>query len=171
MRIEVKGVDPASGELDPHGIPQIACPARRDDVNPQFTCLTCPCAVSLETHEAVDDLGLAFHLVDAVECDFREGQRALAISELPFPDRLRGNRQISATLVAQAVECPLLRRPEVISPLAVEANGRRWVKTASCGSCQFYRGLAGESAGAVDGSQYVQCSAPRDYAASESSRG
>ena len=74
MRIDIRGIDPASGKPDPHGIPQVACPARREDVNPQFTCLNCPFAASVETHEAVDDWGLAFRMVDAVECAFIGGR-------------------------------------------------------------------------------------------------
>jgi hypothetical protein len=153
LRIESIGVDPASGRPDPHGIPQIACPARREEVNPQFTCLSCPCAASLESHDAVDDRGMAFQVVDAVQCDYRESETLLSVATQSFPNALRPSAMVAQTITRPGVACPLLRRPERIAPLAVEVGRERWVPVSACRSCQFYRGVAGDP-------ESVTCAAP-----------
>jgi hypothetical protein len=162
LRIQSSGIDPASGRPDPHGIPQIACPARRGEVNPQFTCLSCPCAASLEYHDAVDDRGLPFRVVDAVQCSYRERESRLPVSTRPFPNALRPSA-MATTLPRPAVACPLLRSPERIAPLAAEVDGKRWVPLSTCRSCQFYRGAAGEPAATGGGAAEpatVLCAAP-----------
>jgi hypothetical protein len=132
-------------------------------VNPQFTCLGCPCAASLESHDAVDDRGLPFQVVDAVECEYREMEAELAVSMQSFPNALGVAGRMMEALSRPAVACPLLRRPGRVAPLSVEVEGERWVPVSACRSCQFYRGVVGAPA---DGSRReaapaaVVCAAP-----------
>jgi hypothetical protein len=141
--IKAKGIDPISDDPDPHGIPQIACPARRDDVNPQFTCLNCPCAASLDTHQAVDDRGAPFYLVDAVDCRFEENQNELDAVWREFPSLLSGFVENPPPRVEPGVACPLLSSPGCTAPLVLEIDGKKWVPVGNCRSCQFFRGLEG----------------------------
>lgn len=68
VKIAARRIDSITGEDDPHGIPQMDCPARGGEINPQFSCRDCPCALSLDTHEVVDDRGDRFQMVIAEEC-------------------------------------------------------------------------------------------------------
>lgn len=143
MRIDATRIDPITGDCDLHGIPQIACPARRDEVNPQFTCLNCPCAGGLETHQAIDDRGAPYHIVDAVDCQFEEMEERLAAVWREFPTLLAGIVENPAPRVEPGVVCPLLSDPGRSAPLVLDIGGEKWVPVGNCRSCQFYRGLEG----------------------------
>ncbi|MHB0871548.1 MAG: hypothetical protein ACYC66_08955 [Chloroflexota bacterium] len=163
MRIEATHIDPYTEEPDPHGIPQIACPACDREVNPQFSCLRCPCAVELETHQAVDDRGSPFYLVDAVECSCREGGRRLVAELREFPTLLTGVVEGALPRVEPGVACPLLAWPGQSAPVALEIDGVRWVPVGNCRSCQFYRDIeedAGRRSPEGEASVVVICSAP-----------
>ena len=144
MRIEATRIDPMTGEPDPHGIPQIACPGCGGDVNPQFTCLNCPCAVQLETHPAVDDRGSSYYLVDAVECSFGGGHRKLPARQRRFPTPLAALVAEAPPRVELGVVCPLLSWPGKSAPLLLEIEGVKWVPVGNCRTCQFYRGIEGD---------------------------
>ncbi len=159
MRIAAHRIDPATGEPDPYGIPQIACPARGDDVNPQFTCRDCPCAERVDTQEAIDDLGQPFYMVDAVECAFEDAAKRLRARAQPFPTPLTGLVPGAGPRVELGVHCPLPALGRPAPPLSVRLEEQVWVPVTHCRLCQFFRGLAGEvSADAGDAS--VVCSAP-----------
>ena len=162
MRIESRGIDPITGEPDRHGIPQIACPARRDDVNPQFTCLDCPCAGELETHQAIDDRGAPYYIVDAVDCLFEEGSRRLDAYWQQFPSLLAGVVENAPPRVEPGVVCPLLASPKRSAPLCLEVDGVRRIPVGNCRSCQFYRGVEGDRGERSLGSSagVVVCAAP-----------
>ncbi len=160
MKIRAHGIDPNTGELDPHGVPQIACPGRRDDVNPQFTCRRCPCAADVETHEAVDDLGQPFHLIDAVECVFQEADRKLPTAWQRFPNPLAGRVNSVPPRMEAGVACPL---PTMGPPVLPRMGGNVWVPVSHCRLCQFHRGVEGEIRMVTlgeRGSAMIVCSAP-----------
>ncbi len=166
MRIQATRIDPMTGEPDPHGIPQIDCPGRRGEVNPQFTCLRCPCAMELETHQAIDDLGGPYYLVDAVKCTFQADPRSLPAQRQRFPTLVAGG----PPRVELGVICPLLSWPDRSAPLWIEMEGKKWVPVGNCSSCQFYRGLEREpGSSAVVGGAHLLCSAPLAPATSPSS--
>ncbi|MGE5620445.1 MAG: hypothetical protein ACM3US_14460 [Sphingomonadaceae bacterium] len=163
MRIEAIRIDPYTEEPDPHGIPQIACPACGRQVNPQFTCLRCPCAAGLQTHEAVDDRGSPFHLVDAVECSHQGGDSRLPAEVREFPTLLTGVVEGASPRVEPGVVCPLLAWPEQVAPLALEIDGERWVPVGNCRSCQFFRGIEKDAEERTQEGRepvFVVCSAP-----------
>lgn len=163
MKIRARGIDPITGEADPHGIPQIACPARRDDVNPQFTCRVCPFAAEVEEHQAVDDLGAPFYMIDAVECTFDGEPVRLPASWQRFPNPFGRKAEPPLPLVEPGVPCPLLTWPERSAPVTLESDGARWVPVGTCRTCQFCRGVEGEripgSPGAGAGVGVI-CTAP-----------
>jgi len=160
LRIEATHIDPMTGEPDPHGIPQIACPARCGEVNPQFTCLRCPFARGLETHQAVDDRGSPFFLVDAVECAFEGEGRSLPARLQAFPTPLMGVVEGAAPRMEAGVICPLLAWPGQSAPLWLEADGAAWVPIGNCRSCQFFRGMEGEADKGRAAVASVICSCP-----------
>ncbi len=149
-------------------MPQIACPARRDDVNPQFTCRNCPCAADVETHEAVDDLGQPFRLVDTVECVFQEVVRKLPAVWQSFPSPLAGVVKGVLPRMEAAVACPLPAMGLPAPPMSLRMDGKVWTPVSHCRLCQFHRGVervfrpaaSGVSAGTV-----VVCSAPEEVPA------
>lgn len=163
MWIKARGIDPLTGEADRHGIPQIACPARQGDVNPQFTCRDCPCARQLEMHQAIDDRGDPFYIVDAVQCDFDRQPQQLVALWRSFPSLLEGLVENPPPRVEPGVACPLLSWPDRTAPLAVDIDGVSWAPEGNCRSCQFYRGSEGNptacSLGEGAGVRVV-CSAP-----------
>jgi hypothetical protein len=144
VRVQATHIDPITGESDPHGIPQVACPARGEEVNPQFTCLRCPCAKELETHQAIDDRGGPYYLVDAVECGFRGEGQGLPTRQQRFPTPLAGLVEGAPPRVELGVVCPLLAWPGQSAPAWLEVDGAKWVPVGNCRSCQFYRGIKGE---------------------------
>ncbi len=163
MRIEATRIDPITGERDPHGIPQIACPGCRSEVNPQFTCLRCPCALEMETHQAVDDRGGPYYLVDVVECGFEGESRALPAQRQQFPTLLAGLVEGAPPRVGLGVVCPLLSWPGQSAPLLLEIEGEKWVPVGNCRTCQFYRGVEGVlELSAADGESRaaVLCASP-----------
>lgn len=159
------GIDPYTGEYDPHGIPQIDCPARLDQVNPQFTCRHCPCAIEMETHQAIDDRGSPFHVVDAVECGFDGEPSLLAALWQRFPSLLEGLIDDAPPRTEPGVPCPLLTWPKRSAPILVEVDGVRWIPVSHCCACQFYRGTKGRETtpGMVgqDAGLAVVCASPR----------
>lgn len=144
MRIEARGIDPTTGEPDRHGVPQIACPARQDEVNPQFTCRSCPSALRVETHPAIDDRGGPFYMVDAVECGFEGEPMSLPARLLAFPSFHSGMVKGAPSRVESGVACPLLARPDRAAPISLAIEGVRWVPIGNCRTCQFYRGTEGK---------------------------
>ena len=166
MKIQARGIDPLTGDPDPHGIPQIACPARREDVNPQFACLTCPCAGELDTHQAVDDRGAPYYIVDAVDCLFGDYERRIAATWREFPSLLAGIVENAPFRIEPGVVCPLLTVPERSAPLVLEVDGTRWVPVGNCQSCQFYRGLEGSKnkyKSGADAGVVLVCAAPAEH--------
>lgn len=163
MKIHARGIDPETGEPDQHGVPQMACPARRDDVIPQFTCRRCPCAAGVETHEAIDDLGQPFHLVDAVECTFQDKASGLPVVWQQFPNpSARAVKDVIRRTEA-GVACPLPAMGLPVPPISLRMEGNVWVPVSHCRLCQFHRGVKGEISTAalrLDAGAVVVCSAP-----------
>ncbi len=157
MRIEARRIDPVTGEPDSHGIPQIACPGCRTEVNPQFTCRDCPCALELESHQAIDDRGDPFYLVDAVDCGFLDESRRMEAVERRFPNLLEGIVEGVQPRVEPGVICALLSWPGRAAPVSLEVDGAKWVPLGNCRSCQFYRGVEGDPR---TGGVVVVCTAP-----------
>ena len=143
----------------------MACPARGDDVNPQFACRSCPFASEMETHDAVDDLGQPYQIVDAVECRFSGGPADLPTRWLEFPSLLAGVVPDAPPRIEAGVACPLLSSPDRTAPMCIELDGVRWVPTGNCRTCQFYRGTKGTqlafSPGA-DAGVIVVCTGPAE---------
>lgn len=132
-------------------------------MNPQFTCRSCPCASELDTHEAVDDLGQAFHMVDAVHCSHDGSSRDLSCLWLEFPNPLGGVVEGVPPRVEPGVACPLLVDPERFALRSVVVEGVRWAPEGSCATCQFYRGTRGNrtpSAAGREAGIAVECAAP-----------
>ncbi len=172
MRIQATRIDPMTGELDPHGMPQIDCPGRGGEVNPQFTCLQCPCALELETHQAIDDRGGPYYLVDAVDCGFEGEGRSLPARWQSFATPLMGLVEGAPPRVEMGVICPLLSWPGQSAPVSLEVEGAKWVPVGNCRTCQFYRGIGGESKPSVAAGEArasVLCSSPIAPAPSPSS--
>lgn len=132
-------------------------------MNPQFTCLSCPCAAEVETHEVIDDRGDPYYLVDAVGCGFEGESRRLSAVEQRFPSLLAGVVENAPPRVELGVSCPLLSWSGRSAPVSLEIEGTGWVPVGNCRSCQFYRGIEGSPrAGFPEGEsgQAVVCAAP-----------
>ncbi len=132
-------------------------------MNPQFTCRTCPFAVDTDVHQAIDDLGQPFYIVDAVECAYDGSLRTLPSVWRRLPSLLEGVRESAPPRVEPCVACPLLTSPERFAPLMQEIDGVRWVPVGHCRTCQFYRGIEGERTACspdADAGLGVVCAAP-----------
>jgi hypothetical protein len=165
MIIVATHVDAETGKADRYGLPQIACPAHMDDVNPQFACRDCPCSAGLQTHEAVDDRGQPFHIVDVVECEYRGRARLLKSAPVPFPSFLEGITGNAFTIVKPGAPCPLLVAPERFATISTVVEGTRWVPAGNCCSCQFYRGTDVSQqtvSTGIDSGLGIVCSAPAE---------
>lgn len=163
LRLRAHGIDPDTGGPDPHGVPQIVCPARQDDVNPQFTCRRCPCAAGVETHEAVDDLGQPFHVVNCVECAFEDRVRKLPTVWQRFTNPLAGVVKGALPRTEPGVACPLPALGLPVPPSSLRLGNDVWVPVSRCRLCQFHRGIEGEIQQAALGgsaSAVIVCSAP-----------
>lgn len=162
MKLHAFGLDPTTGAPDPHGIPQIACPACRREVNPQFTCRTCPCALEVETHEAVDDLGLPFRVVDSVDCRFAGKVRRLDCVWMEFPNPLAGVAVGARPRREPGVPCALAASGSP-DPAKAEKDGRTWAPVSRCGACQFCVEIEGNQSDCSPGEDAglsVSCAAP-----------